>query len=139
MAFGRRKRSILLLVVIGLREDGQKVLQAPNYFISRAGPALASPRDCRKCAITPCTNQKIGDSLCTHCREAASMDPSAISADAYRLVRTLQVFGAWPYNGWETAQRELLSKRLAKLDITRTRLVLTEWGWAVPREAQTAQ
>ena len=67
------------------------------------------------------------------------MDPSAISADAYRLVRTLQVFGAWPYNGWETAQRELLSKRLAKLDITRTRLVLTEWGWAVPREAQTAQ
>ena len=67
------------------------------------------------------------------------MDPSAISADAYRLVRTLQVFGAWPYSGWETAHQELLSKRLAKLDITRTRLVLTEWGWAVPREARTAQ
>ena len=59
------------------------------------------------------------------------MEP--ISADAYRLVRTMQVFGTWVYSDHDLAQRELLTKKLARLDVTRTRLVLTEWGRALPR------
>jgi hypothetical protein len=61
------------------------------------------------------------------------MEPSALSPDAYRLVRTMQIFGAWQYKDWDVVQQELLAKRLARLDITRTRLLLTEWGQAVPR------
>jgi hypothetical protein len=61
------------------------------------------------------------------------MEPSTLSPDAYRLVRTMQVFGQWQYRGWDAAQRELLENKLARLDITRTRLVLTERGRSVPR------
>ena len=61
------------------------------------------------------------------------MEPSTISTDAYRLVRTMQVFGTWVYSDHDLAQRELLTKKLARLDSTRTRLVLTEWGRALPR------
>jgi len=61
------------------------------------------------------------------------MEPSTLSADAYRLVRTMQKFGAWQYSDWNAAQQELLNKRFARLDVTRTRLVLTEWGRAVPQ------
>jgi hypothetical protein len=67
------------------------------------------------------------------------MEPSTLSADAYRLIRTMQIFGAWQYSGWDAVQQELLSKKLARLDVSRTRLVLTEWGRAVPREARTTQ
>jgi hypothetical protein len=61
------------------------------------------------------------------------MDTSTLSADAYRLVRTMRPFGTWQYNGWDAVQQELLDRRLARLDITRTRLVLTEWGRTLPR------
>ena len=61
------------------------------------------------------------------------MEPSALSADAYGLLRTMQVFGAWQYSDWNAAQQELLEKKLARLDGARTRLVLTECGRAVPR------
>ena len=64
------------------------------------------------------------------------MEPSTLSADAYRLVRTMQIFGAWQYSGWDAVQQELLNKKLARLDVTRTRLVLTEWGRSVPREVR---
>jgi len=60
-----------------------------------------------------------------------------LSADAYRLVRTMQVFVAWQYSGWDAVQQELLNKKLARLDLTRTRLMLTEWGRAIPRELPT--
>ena len=62
------------------------------------------------------------------------METSALSADACRLVRTMQKFGAWQYSDWNAAQQELLDKKFARLDITRTRLVLTEWGRAMPPE-----
>jgi hypothetical protein len=61
------------------------------------------------------------------------METSTLSPDAYRLVRTIQVFGAWLYKDWDPIQQELLNKKFARLDITRTRLVLTEWGRAIPR------
>jgi len=61
------------------------------------------------------------------------MEPSTLSADAYRLVRTMQKFGAWQYSDWNAGQQELLNKGYARLDVTRTRLVLTEWGRAVPQ------
>ena len=64
------------------------------------------------------------------------METSTLSADAYRLVRTMQVFGGWQYSDWDAAHQELLNKKLARLDVTRTRLVLTEWGRAVPRATQ---
>jgi hypothetical protein len=67
------------------------------------------------------------------------MDPPTLSTDAYRLVRTMQVFGAWQFSLWDAAHQELLDKKLARLDITRTRLTLTEWGRAVPRVVHSAQ
>ncbi len=67
------------------------------------------------------------------------MEPSTISADACRLVRTMQVFGTWVYSDHDLAQRELLTNKLARLDVTRTRLVLTEWGRALPRAPHGAQ
>ena len=66
------------------------------------------------------------------------MEPSTLSADAYRLVRTMQKFGAWQYSDWNAAQQELLNKRYARLDVTGTRLVLTEWGRAVPQVVSNA-
>jgi hypothetical protein len=45
----------------------------------------------------------------------------------------MQIFGAGMYKEWDPIQRELLTKRFVRLDVTRTRLMLTEWGRAVPR------
>ena len=57
--------------------------------------------------------------------------PSTLSTDASRLIRTMLVFGGWPYALSDAAHRELIEKKLARLDITRTRLTLTEWGRAL--------
>ena len=70
-------------------------------------------------------------------RGTKMMEPSMLSPDAQRLVRTMQVFGQWVYTG-DNAQRELLANKLARLDITCTRLALTELGRTLPRIVRTA-
>jgi hypothetical protein len=67
------------------------------------------------------------------------MEPPLLSAEAFRLVRTMQRFGPWVFNGRDLAHQELLKTKLARLDITGTHLVLAEIGRTAECSLKPAQ